>query len=845
MTRLKQLVALAALLLPISMHAQEKITAKQVSLQSATSLSHIFKKYALYEINTADLDQYMKQGGQGNIPLELNLPGFASFPMNLQAHDILGSDYKLVVGTPQGRQEFPKPACMTYQGILTNQGSSNVYLTITNDLIYGMLSGSSQRWFIEPLQYFDKQANGNVYVVYDVKDVYPRTDISCGVTEIQTRQLTNSSTARVEGTATGTCRMTEVAIASDDSMLLRYGTAVKVQEHNIAVMNIVVGVYSNAQFTPSQYLEFRIAGQYVSTAYANNALSPLTTTTDAGTLLSNFNAWGQAGNFGFTYDEGVYWTTRDITYMGSNGVIGLASVGAICTSFRYQILEDLMSLSGDQLGSMAAHETGHNFGASHDNSGDPYIMAPSIANPPNMSFSPASITSISTVLNSATANCLSACNAIMPIAQFNASMTNACAGNSITFTNYSAGAVTGISWTFQDGTPATSTSNSQAVSFSTPGYKNITLTATNINGTTSITKTIFVGNNTHTTSGCNTAGGAISGSYGVIWSFMLQDLKYTPTPPVFVGDIYINNTCSATGLQPNTTYTATVNMGYNDYSTNNWPNKFQLFIDYNDDGDFADANEAVYNSGATCLVGDLAFTFTTPATVPLMDTYLRMRTVAEPCSGSSTGCTIPGSSNATDFSVFFPSSVSLPLLLTSFDGYYNNGKNELNWTTETEVETDHFIVERSTDGSKYVEVGNIPARGLTNTLTNYYQFTDALLNAQNVNRVYYRLKMVDKDGAYKYSKSVTITRPAGSSSVQVLVYPNPVLRNTTLQIKKATNELSVIEIFNSMGQKVYTKRLTAALYNTTVDIPGNWGAGIYIIRITDNKESWSGSVLIK
>ncbi len=89
-----------------------------------------------------------------------------------------------------------------------------------------------------------------------------------------------------------------------------------------------------------------------------------------------------------------------------------------------------------------------------------------------------------------------------------------------------------------------------------------------------------------------------------------------------------------------------------------------------------------------------------------MDTYLRLRIVGL-ASGmaNSDGCAIPSNSNVYDFAVLFPSSVSLPLLLTSFDGYYSNGKNELNWKTETEVNTDHFIVERSIDGSKYVEVG--------------------------------------------------------------------------------------------------------------------------------------------
>jgi PKD repeat protein len=842
MTLFKQLVALAALLLPISIHAQEKITANPVSSQSAPSLSHIFKKYALFEINTVDLDQYMKQGGQGNIPLELNLPGFASFPMNLQAHDILGNDYKLVVSTPQGRQEFPKPACMTYQGILTNQGSSNVYLTITNDLIYGMLSGSSQRWFIEPLQYFDKQANGNVYVVYDVRDVFPRTDLSCGVSEIQTRHITDNATARVEGTATGTCKMVDVAIASDDSMVYRYGTAARVQEHNIGVVNTMVGYYGNTQLA-SQYLEFRIVGQYVSTALANNALTPLYTGQDATILLPDFTTWGQAGHFGFTYDMATYWTTKDITdNTGNTGVIGLAYLNAVCSSSKYQILEDLAGLDAAQLGSLQAHETGHNLGANHD-AGAGFIMAPSISSPAATTFSTTSITAITSYLAQPGVNCLATCNTIMPVAQFNASAPNVCTGSSITFTDYSVGQVSGVSWTFQDGTPATSTNRSETVSFSTPGLKTITLTATNANGTNTVTKSVFVGASL-TGTGCRTAGTGGAG-YGAFYNFLLQNISYAPGS-ILLGGLYKDFTCSNTSLLlPNTTYAVSTRIGLDFPPTYVYSSNIQLFIDYNNDGDFLDAGENVYTSGA-CTNGSLNFNITTPAVVPVTDAYLRMRAISTPCTVTSTnGCAIPPNSHVLDFGVYFSSVTALPLLLTSFDGYYNNGKNELNWTTETEVDTDHFIVERSTDGSTYVEVGNIPARGLTNTLTNYYQFTDALLNTQNVNRFYYRLKMVDKDGAWKYSKLVPITRPAGSERLQVLVYPNPVLRNTTLQIKKPTNELSVIEIFNSMGQKVYTKRLTAALYNTTVNIPGNWGAGIYIIRITDNKESWSGSVLIK
>lgn len=843
MAHFYRVMALAVLLLPVCLSAQERITAQPVSPQSVPALKNIFKKYALFELNTQALHQFVtKAAAQGEINLELDLPGYASFPVNMRQHDILSNDYKLVVGTPQGRQEFSRPDCMTYSGVLTGQGNSDVRLTITSDLIYGIVSGNNKSYFIEPVRYLNTQAKENLYVVYETTDVIPKTGISCGVSEIMTRQITDNSNARVEGSATGTCKMVELAIASDDSMYVRYGTAIKVQEHNIAVVNTMVGIYGNTQIG-SQYLEFTIKGQYVSTTAAGNALSPLTITQDADVLLSNFRTWGNAGNFGFVYDLGVYWTTKNIFYT-SNGVdnysvIGLASLNAVCTSNKYQLLEDFGG-SGLELGLMQAHETGHNLGAQHD-AGTGYIMATSI-NPTYTTFSAASITYFTNYLALSYVNCLSLCNTVSPVAQFNASVTNICANNNVTFTNYSVGQVTGISWAFQDGTPATSTDQAPVVTFSTPGLKTVTLTATNANGSNSITKKVFVGD-ALTGAGCRTNITGSSQLTGLL-SFGLQNIR-SSAPTVYLNGHYFDYTCAnTTSLDPGTTYTATADVGYY-YSGFDVYSRLQLFIDYNGDGDFLDTDEAVYTD-PDCRQKVITFTFATPAIITAMDKYLRLRVVARACGLAATnGCSLPTSGAIVeDYAVFFTSSSSLPLLLTSFDGYYSNGKNELNWKTETEVNTDHFVVERSFSGADYVEVGNVPAKGLTGNLINYYQFTDALINADNFNRFYYRLKMVDKDGAYKYSKLVITTRP-DESNVQVLVYPNPVLRSTTLQIKKADNNMSVIEVFNSMGQRVFTKRMTANLYNTTIDIPGNWSPGIYMIRVSDSKVSWSRAVMVK
>jgi PKD repeat protein len=834
MTKFYYLVALVTLLLPASLIAQEKVSAQPVPVNSVSSLSHIFKKYALFSINTAGFAQYVKDAAAGGeIRFNLDLPGYSTFPVSMREHDILSNDYKLVVGGSQGRQEFAKPACMTYAGELVNEANSDVHLTITSDLIYGMFTGSSKSWFIEPLRGFNKQAAEDIYVVYETSDVVPRSNINCGVTEVMTRRITNNSTARIEGTATGTCRMLEVAIASDHYMIDRYGTSTRVQQHNIAVINTMVGLYSNAQIG-TQYLEFKINGQYVAAAEANDPYSPANAGTDASALLADFTTWGQAGNFGFTYDLGVVWTTRDI----SGGVVGVAYVGTICSTFGYQILEDLASMSGAHLGAVAAHETGHNLDCNHD-AGAGFIMQSSIGAAAPTDFSATSLSEMDAYIT-ANNSCLGACNAIAPIAQFNATSTGTCTtSGSITFTSYSVGQVTGQSWTFQDGTPATSTSASQAVTFSSTGYKQVALTATNASGSNTITKFIYVGNNTIGTSGCRTTFAGGGGDFGILQAFMVQDVNFTNTPTA--GNLYYNNTCTnTTALQPSTTYTVVANLGF---VPNGWQGKLQLFIDYNNDGDFADLNEAVYTS-PSCTY-DEQFTFTTPASITLMDAFLRMRVIALNCSAASTnGCSVPNNVTTADFSIFFSNSV-LPVMLKQFDGYYNNGKSELNWQTETEANTDHFIVERSIDGSHFTEIGNVQAKGLTSrSLYNYYQLNDPLLNIQSAKRFFYRLKIVDKDGSYTFSKLVITTRPDGDK-VQVIVYPNPVLRNTSLQIMKANNNRSLIEVFNSMGQRVYARRMAASLYNASVEIPSSWSSGVYMIRVSDNKESWSRPVTIK
>ena len=104
---------------------------------------------------------------------------------------------------------------------------------------------------------------------------------------------------------------------------------------------------------------------------------------------------------------------------------------------------------------------------------------------------------------------------------------------------------------------------------------------------------------------------------------------------------------------------------------------------------------------------------------------------------------------------------TLPLDLLSFTGnLQNNNTVLLNWKTENEINTSHFVIERSTDGIRYSGIGNVTANGRNNAGGSFnYSFTDNDAVNQSSQRLYYRLKMVDIDGSLKYSNIVSVSMP--------------------------------------------------------------------------------------
>jgi hypothetical protein len=173
----------------------------------------------------------------------------------------------------------------------------------------------------------------------------------------------------------------------------------------------------------------------------------------------------------------------------------------------------------------------------------------------------------------------------------------------------------------------------------------------------------------------------------------------------------------------------------------------------------------------------------------------------------------------------------LPITLSLWKGVYKNDKTYLSWQTDEGTNFSHFVIEHSTDGVHFSSLGQVAAATSTQT-TLQYSYTDAS-PASGIN--YYRLKMVDKDGQYKYSGIITIRTDAKGNRVSAS--PNPFTDHVVITIESSTDETVHLRVFNSDGKLVWRKTsfvtagTNAQYFNDLQYLP----KGIYFIKI--NKTS--------
>lgn len=220
-------------------------------------------------------------------------------------------------------------------------------------------------------------------------------------------------------------------------------------------------------------------------------------------------------------------------------------------------------------------------------------------------------------------------------------------------------------------------------------------------------------------------------------------------------------------------------------------------------------------------------------------TYSNVSSIRFRLGGTSSGSV---SNTERMYSVWFRTftynapTVTLPVKLAAFNALLSTEKKaQLSWTTVSEINASHFVVERSFNGQDFKEAGMVFAYGSENSRTNY-QFQENLASVSNP-LVYYRLRCVDQDGKTEYSE-VRVLRLGSKATqqVQLLTYPNPVQNELRITIPAEwQNKRVVYEIFTANGQTARRVDNPNSSQTETISM-NNLAPGFYIVKVSNGTE---------
>ena len=147
------------------------------------------------------------------------------------------------------------------------------------------------------------------------------------------------------------------------------------------------------------------------------------------------------------------------------------------------------------------------------------------------------------------------------------------------------------------------------------------------------------------------------------------------------------------------------------------------------------------------------------------------------------------------------SGTPLPVELTVFAAKASGQNTQLNWSTASEKDNDHFTVERSLTGSEFVAIGTVKGSG-SSTQSHTYSFTDAGIGAKHVGAVYYRLQQVDTNGTSSASPVRVVSFSSELAAATLEVYPNPTAGQTTLDLTALAAGTYQVTIVDATGRTV-------------------------------------------
>jgi hypothetical protein len=178
-------------------------------------------------------------------------------------------------------------------------------------------------------------------------------------------------------------------------------------------------------------------------------------------------------------------------------------------------------------------------------------------------------------------------------------------------------------------------------------------------------------------------------------------------------------------------------------------------------------------------------------------------------------------------------SYTLPVDLLSFTASVEHNSTQLKWKTVSEIDLDRYGVERSANGISFETIGFVTAAGKAT-----YEFSDNNIATNKI--LYYRLKMIDKDGSYKYSPVISI-KPLQPNEFSVKIFPGLSKASITAEVTSSRSQVVNFTFYDASGKLLEKHSETILAGKTLINLTCNsYSSEPIYIQVT----SVSGSTTI-
>ena len=171
----------------------------------------------------------------------------------------------------------------------------------------------------------------------------------------------------------------------------------------------------------------------------------------------------------------------------------------------------------------------------------------------------------------------------------------------------------------------------------------------------------------------------------------------------------------------------------------------------------------------------------------------------------------------------------LPLEYMTIAVKWKKSNAIITWKTAGEYHTDHFNVERSTNGLEFHRLAKIAGAKTMEPVDRHYTYEDTEAIKMKTEVIYYRIQQVDWDGAFTYSPVVALYKNSEALQWNIFAYPNPVADEFVLNIEGARMDKTEVRLTDVNG-KTWLRQ--PAESKVTVNVR-DLASGVYFLTVSN------------